>query len=171
MPQSFPKLGLLSRLGNAVSAPAEEVDKRLGELLDSARRSRALFGPKSDAISAIWDVAAEAGQPDWNGEGALAVDPIAAANAVTFIQTLPGSVAMPEVSPEPDGGISLDWIESQTRVFSVSIGPKRSLPFAWLDGTSHGYGVVSFDGEDMPNRVLNEISRIRINGTPSIGTE
>ena len=157
---------MLTRLRNAVSSPAEELDRKLGDVVASTHRSRALFGSKSDAISAIWAVAAEAADGNWNGEGAVAVHPVTAGNAVTFIQTLPTFVAMPEVSPEPDGGISLDWIESRTRVFSVSIGRNRSLPFAWLEGTARGYGVVSFDGEDMPARVLDEISRLRINGAP-----
>jgi hypothetical protein len=169
MPESFPKLGALSRLRNAVSPPAEDVSNKLADVLRAEQRSRALFGSKSDAISAVWSVATEASEADWNGEGANAVDPLAASNAVTFIETLPAFVAMPEVSPEPDGGISLDWIESRTRIFSVSIGSKRALPFAWLDGNARGYGVVSFDGQEMPNRVLDEITRIRINAHSSVG--
>jgi hypothetical protein len=169
MPESFPKLGPLSRLPNAVSPPAEEVKNKLADVFSAQQRSRALFGLKSDAIAEVWSVAAEASEPDWNGEGALAVDPMTASNAVIFIQSLPPSVPMPEVSPEPDGGISLDWIESRARVFSVSIGSKQSLPFAWLDGNARGYGVLSFDGEETPNRVLDEISRIRINGNSSVG--
>ena len=169
--KTFPALGTLTRLRNAVSGPAEELDRKLGDVVVSTQRSWALFGTKSDAISAIWAVAAEAAEENWNGEGALAIHPAAATNAVTFIQTLPACVAMPEVSPEPDGGISLDWIQSRKRIFSVSIGRNRSLPFAWLDGASRGYGVVSFDGEDMPNRVLDEISKLRIDGASSVGVE
>lgn len=171
MSTALSKPAVLARLRNAVSSPAEDVGRKLDAVFASAQRSRVLFGSKSDAISAIWNVALEAGENDWNGEGAFAVHPTAATNAVMFIHTLPASVAMPEISPEPDGGISLDWIESQTRIFSVSIGPNRAIPFAWLDGTSRGYGVVSFDGEDTPNRVLDEISRIRIDGTTALGIE
>ncbi len=160
---------MLGRLRNAVSSSAEELDRKLGAIVMSSQRSWALFGSKSDAISSVWAVAAEAAEEGWNGEGAIAIHPATAANAVTFIHTLPTFVAMPEVSPEPDGGISLDWIQSRTRIFSVSIGRNRSLPFAWLDGTSRGYGVVSFDGEDMPNRVLDEISKIKIDGVSSVG--
>jgi hypothetical protein len=167
MSESIPKLGPLLRLGNAVSPSAEEVDKKLAEVVIAEERSRALAGSKLDAISAVWDVAAEASQEDWNGEGAIAVDSVTAGNAVRFIQTLPAFLTMPEISPEPDGGISLDWIESRARVLSISIGRSRSLPIAWLDGNTRGYCVVSFD-EDMPNRVLNEIATIRINGSSSV---
>ncbi len=156
------------RLGNAVSPSAEEVDRKLANVFSAEHRSRALGGSKSDAISAVWNVASDASEHDWNGEGALAVDSMTAGNAVQFIQSLPSFYAMPEVSPEPDGGISLDWIESRTRVLSISISRKRSLPIAWLDGNTRGYCVVSFDGEEMPSRVLNEIANIRINGSSSV---
>lgn len=169
MPQTFSTFATLARLRNAVSTPAEEVERKLGYVVASAQRSRALFGSHSDAIAAVWAVAGEAAEENWNGEGALPIDPAAAANAIMFIETLPTSAAMPEVSPEPDGAISLDWIESRSRMFSVSIGRNRCLPFAWLDGTARGYGVVSFDGEDMPDRVLGEIARIRVNGTATVG--
>jgi hypothetical protein len=163
MPESL-STTILARLRNAVSSPAEELDKKLAAVLAAAQQSRALFGTRSDAISAIWSVASEAAEDDWNGEGAFGVDPVAASNAVGFIQTLPDSVAMPEISPDPDGALSLDWIESRTRAFSISVGRNRSLAFAWLDGTARGYGVVSFDGEDVPTRVLDEVSKIRIDG-------
>lgn len=168
MPKSIPTLGSVIRIGNAVSPFAEEVDRKLAAVVRAEEGSRALAGSKSDAISAVWNVAADASEEDWNGEGALAVHPMTAANAVQFIQALPAFVAMPEVSPEPDGGISLDWIESRTRVLSLSIGRNRSLPMAWLDGNIRGYCVVSYNGEDMPSHLLNEIATIRIDGSPSV---
>ena len=168
MSKSFPAIGVLARLRSGVSGSAEEVDRKLGDVFTSSQRSRALFGSKSDAISAVWAVATEAAEEDWNGEGALAVHGVAAANALVSFKRFPHLCNARSLA-EPDGGISLDWIQSRTRIFSVSIGCNRCLPFAWLDGTSRGYGVVSFDGEDMPNRVLDEISKIRIDGTSSSG--
>ena len=171
MPEVIPKIGSVVRLANAVSPWAGEVDRKLADVYSSEQRSRALGGSRSDAISAVWSVAREASVRDWDGEGAVAVDPLTAGNAVRFIQALPSFVAMPEVSPEPDGGISLDWIESRTRILSISIGRSSALPMAWLDGNIRGYCVVSYDGEQMPNGLLDQISTIRIDGNSSVRTQ
>lgn len=166
MPELISPKTILARLRNAVSTPAGELDDKIGAIIASAQRSRSLFGLKSDAIAAIWSVAAEAAEDDWNGEGALAIDPMTAGNAVAFLDTLPPFARLPEISAEPSGALSLDWIHSRTKMFSVSVGRSRSLALAWLDGTAHGYGVVSFDGEDVPPRILDEVLKLQPDGAP-----
>ena len=61
---------------------------------------------------------------------------------------------MPEFAPEPDGAISLDWIQSRHRLFTLSISASNRLAYAWLDGTDKGHGVARFDGRTIPRRVL-----------------
>jgi hypothetical protein len=42
----------------------------------------------------------------------------------------------------------------------VSVGPSGRLAFAWLDGVEKGHGVVRFDGQDVPRRILEGIKAI-----------
>ena len=76
------------------------------------------------------------------------------------MRVLPDDVPMPELAPEPDGAISLDWVHSRARVFSISAGRSDRLAYAWLDGTDSGHGVARFDGERIPPLVLDAIREI-----------
>jgi hypothetical protein len=76
------------------------------------------------------------------------------------VRALPDGIPLPEFAPEPDGSISLDWILSRNRLFSVSIGHSSRLAFAWLDGADNGHGVARFDGQNVPPRVLEGIKCI-----------
>lgn len=88
-------------------------------------------------------------------------------NAAAFIRALPVGIPIPEFASEPDGMISLDWITSHRRVFSVSIGTSRRLAFAWLDGTDTGHGVARFDGAAIPRKILDGILQIIDHGNPT----
>ena len=103
---------------------------------------------------------AECAEPDWDGHGAVAIDPIAILLTGRFVRALPEGVPLPEFTPEPDGSISLDWIRSRNRLFSLSIGRSNRLAYAWLDGADKGHGVVTFDSQNVPPRVLEGIKGI-----------
>jgi hypothetical protein len=140
--------------GHAISSEARLVYARTSEVQDFAEQSQALFGEKASAISQIHELAEEYAEQNWDGENALAISPTAIQTAIDFIRLLPKDIPLPEFAPEPDGAISLDWIESRHKVFSLSIGESNRLAFAWLDGTSQGHGVEYFDGEEIPSKVL-----------------
>ena len=169
MPEAFSTVGLLvgytmlnaaARGGSAVSQEARAVQCSAFAVVAKTEESIALFGEKANAISQVWSLASECAEGDWNGEGAEAIDEIAATLAIDFIRALPDRMSLPESSPEPDGAISLDWIESRHRLFSISVGPRNRLAYAWIDGSDRGHGVASFDGETIPPRILQGITEI-----------
>jgi hypothetical protein len=96
------------------------------------------------------------------------VDPCAIFTAESFLRALPDGIALPEFSIEPDGSISLDWIESRNRLISISVGMNNRLAYAWLDGTNKGHGVENFDGQQIPKRLIDGITTILRNGNASI---
>jgi hypothetical protein len=120
-------------------------------------QSIVLFGEQRRCISDILNVAAEHAESGWDGEGANPVSPLAVDRAIAFIRALPRSFPMPEVAPEPDGSISLDWIHAHSRIFSVSVGSSDRLAFAWIDGTDRGHAVARFDGDRIPPLVIEQI--------------
>ena len=111
----------------------------------------------------LWALADECSEPGWDGDDALPLDHRAVFKAITFIQALPEGVPLPEFAPEPDGSLSLDWISSRNRLFSLSVGTDDRLSYAWLDGTDKGHAVARFDGESVPPRILEGIIAI-LNG-------
>src|SRR2546421_1351301 len=115
---------------------------------------------KSAAISQIRALVTECAESGWDGNGAKPVSQGAASQAIDLIRALPDGIALPEFAPEPDGSISLDWIQSRSRLFSLSAGPSRLLAYAWLDGEDRGHAVAAFDGATVPWGVLEKIRGI-----------
>ncbi len=149
-----------ARGGSAVSPEAQSVQRHAIAMMESVERSRALFGEKAVALSLLRKLAIECGRENWDGNDANAVDSLAVAMAEDFIRALPESVPLPDFAPEPDGAISLDWSESRSRIFSLSIGNSFRLPYAWLDGADKGHGVARFDGVAVPKKILEGIAAI-----------
>lgn len=124
---------------------------------------------KAAAIAQIGALAKECSEPDWDGEDARPLDRLAALLAAIFIRALPDDIALPEFAPQPDGSISLDWIQSRNRLFTLSAGATDRLAYAWLDGTDKGHAVARFDGEHVPSRVLEGIRGITNGGNGALG--
>ena len=156
--------GGYARPGSAISVEAETIGEAARGLIEYAERSQALFGEKAAAISQLQELADECAEPDWDGYGARAVNQAAVRTAEDFLRALPDGIPLPEFAPEPDGAISLDWIRSRNRMFSISVGTSNRLAHAWLDGTNKGHAVVWFNGEIIPREILE-----RIRGTMNHG--
>ncbi len=159
-PNVFAALNPFVREESAVSPEAQAVTRGGTAVNETIEHSEALFGKKSAAISQLNEIADECGEQNWDGSGARAIDLQALLEAEDFIRALPPDVALPEFAPEPDGSISLDWINSRNRLFSTSVGGGNRLAFAWLDGTDKGHGVAYFDGAKVPRRILEGINAI-----------
>jgi len=149
-----------ARGGSAISFEAKAAQKEASTLVQSAERSQALFGAKAAVISQLRALANECADGNWDGNGAHPVNPVAVFMAESFVRAIPSTLPLPELAPEPDGSVSLDWIQSRNRLFSLSVGPNNRLAYAWLDGTDKGHGVASFDRERIPQRVLEGINAI-----------
>lgn len=156
------------RMRSAVSEAAGNVRENVCAVIASAERSQALFGDKANAISQVWSLVNEHGVENWNEDSAQPVNELAARNATELVRLLPADIPMPEFSAEPDGAISLDWIESRHRLLSVSIGTTNRFPYAWLDGSNRGHAVAVFDGQQIPDRVLAEIRKLKANGDSAV---
>ena len=143
--------------GSAVSSEASAIRHLAVGLMKFGERSQSLFGAKAIALSSLNTLANECSAPGWDGHDASAIESIALHQAEALVRALPDGVPMPEFAPEPDGSISLDWIESRNRVFSISIGRSHRLAYAWLDGTDKGHAVARFDGSKIPPRLLEAI--------------
>jgi len=161
-------LRLVAHRRSGVSAAAQVVYRAASRGVDPGERSEALFGPKRAAISGIWALVYESRQMGDESEDAEPISPHAAELAIDFIRALPDDVPLPEFAWEPDGSISLDWMQSRHRVFSVSIGDGYGLPYAWLDGADRGHAVAWFDREMIPPRILEGIRRIMESGNAAV---
>lgn len=165
----FASLNAYARRGNGVSAEADALRDAATAVVESIERSQMLFGGKAASISSLRALANECLETGWNGEGASPVNPVAVAIAEEFIRVFPDGLPLPEFSIDPDGSVSLDWIQSRTRLFSLSIGATNRLAYAWLDGTDRGHGVARFTGDRVPQRIVEGIGTIINYGNAVVG--
>jgi hypothetical protein len=156
----YSALNVYARGGSAVSSEARAVRNAAAALVEATERSQVLFGEKAASLSQLWSLAADCGEADWDGLGASPINTDAILNAQDIVRALPTDFPLPEFAAEPDGSVSLDWIESQNRIFSVSASAGSRLAYAWLDGSDRGHGVAQFDGARIPIRVLEGIRDI-----------
>lgn len=156
-----------ARGSSAVSSEARAVRDAVCAVVEQAERSQALFGDKAAAISQLRTLANECGEPSWDGDDACPLNPMAVFLAETFVRALPTSIPLPEFAAEPDGAISLDWIQSRNCLFSISVGSNHRLAYAWLDGADKGYAVARFDGDRIPPRIVEGITAIMGHGNTS----
>lgn len=156
----YSALAAYSRAGSAISPESAAARRSAFAVVESGERSQALFGGKSGAISELQALANECAEEGWDGEGAVAMNPRAVSIAQDFIRALPDGFPLPEFAPEPDGSVSLDWTASRHRRFTLSIGSRNRLAYAWFDGTDRGHAVARFDGDIIPHRILDGIQSI-----------
>ncbi len=164
----YSALSIYARGGSAVSMEARAAQQAATAVVEATERSQVLFGEKVAALFQLRALAAECREEDWDGAGAAPIDTGAVANAEDIVRALPAGFLIPEFAAEPDGSISLDWIESRSRIFSISAGAGSRLAYAWLDGSDRGHGVARFDGEKIPDRVLEGIRAIMGYGNTSV---
>ena len=164
----FSALYALARPGSAVSQTAQNMRSVATSAVDAVERSRALFGEKASVISRIWEISNECGEPGWDGDNAVPISRLAVFNAIAVIRALPSGVPLPEIAPEPDGAVSLDWLRSRQQMFSLSAGENDRIAYAWLDGTDKGHGVARFDGLCVPQRILDGIRATMSHDYPAV---
>jgi len=169
-PLGYADLYAYARGSSAISSEARAAQKTASAVVKSAERSQVLFGQKSVAISKIVALANEYAEAGWDGDEAAPIDWAAVNTTVEFIRAMPDDLPLPEFAPEPDGSISLDWIQSRNRLFSLSAGSTDRLAYAWLDGSDKGHGVARFDGERIPLRIIEGIIGIMNHGNATLGS-
>lgn len=153
---------------SAVSNEAEEIREATRAVISEGERSQALFGGKAVLLSELVELKDECAEEGWDGNGAHPIDFAAVLQVARFLRALPDRVPLPEISPEPDGSVSLDWIQSRSRLFSVSVSGGNRLAYVWVDGTDSGHAVERFNGQSIPLRILQGIEAVVGTGNATV---
>ena len=79
--------------------------------------------------------------------------------AVQFAYCLPRFAPLPEVSVDPDGEISFDWLSSTGEMFSVSVNKENRLAYAgWFGEKSRIHGIEQLV-ENCPQEIIRGIQK------------
>jgi hypothetical protein len=98
------------------------------------------------ATAALEQIRAECRRDDWDGPNSAPVTDMTIAATADFARAmyhlLPVNVPPPDIIPEGDGDISVDWIISPSEIFSVSVSERSTVSFAGQfgrEGGEHGW--------------------------------
>ena len=150
-------LGLSTASGTSVAA--QTIHTMAIELNESQELAVISLRPFA-SLTELAHAAEEATHDDWDGYGGHAVQSETIALARAFIDQLPAFVPPPDVTPEPDGEISLDWRAGPWRTFSVSIGPQGRLTYAGLFGRVPNARGTEVLGDFIPASILTGLTRL-----------
>jgi hypothetical protein len=89
----------------------------------------------------------------------IPVDQETADMGVEFASRLPRFAPIPEISPDPDGEISFDWIQASGRMFSVSVNKSGRLAYAgWFGENSRVHGIEKL-ADRLPKAIADGLER------------
>ena len=153
--------GLLFPLptSGGISPAAVDLRNIIQGALSALAMSLAVRQTAEAAIAELRRLQQVAAEVNWDGYGALPLDPRSAEQALKFIQALPTTVPAPDVSADPDGEVDLLWQRDPTRTISVSVGPNGKLTYAALMGTAQTFGTEWLSNE-IPQTILESLARV-----------
>ena len=141
-------LGLRDWASTGVSDAAYRLKQALEESLEHYLESRLEF--LLPEIESLHDVSDGDSTP-------VDIDTIRA--ATQFAYSLPRFGPLPEVSADPDGEISFDWVGPSGELFSVSVNSQNRLAYAgWFGETSRIHGIEQL-AEGCPQQIVRGIEK------------
>ncbi len=112
------------------------------------------------ALDELYHLYQEYSVENWDGYGAVPISETAYREAETLVRLLPSFVPAPDILPEPDGGIGLDWDKGANFSFTISVTGNHVLAYAGLFGENNEtYGTENFAG-NLPKAILDNLKRL-----------
>jgi len=110
------------------------------------------------ALADLARVAREGAKEGWDGYHAKPVTLTTCDRVRAFLSGLPLWMSAPDIVPEADGEIAIEWYVAPDQTFSISIGESGPLHYAGLFGHDEEvHGVAPFS-DNVPQNVLQFIS-------------
>jgi len=117
------------------------------------------LGRQDQVLRSLAEVLKECSKEGWDGYEALPINEDAYLEAKRLILSLPITIPMPEVTPEPTGEMALEWSRGNRRVFIASVSGKNQIVYAGLFGINKTHGIEYF-GDSLPSAILENLRRL-----------
>lgn len=129
------------------------------EIQRQMRNGSLVFDPpeRRELKQLLRELGKECAAPNWDGEGAAAVDEGTLRKALRFVDVLPMGMPEPEPAVHPDGEIAFSWIGTRGHRLSVALGPIGRITFAFRRLPTKVNGT-EFLGDRIPDALLEHIA-------------
>ncbi len=142
-----------------VSAESRMLQNLVGEAFKKVKDNVTNEKRLVEAIATLEEIYKECNKPNWDGYGAKPLDKAAYNEALKLLDMIPPSFPMPEIVPEPDGGIGLEWSTGRRSIFTISLNGRSTLNYAGLFGVDKTYGTAHFM-DSLPPTIVDIIRRL-----------
>jgi len=138
---------------SGVSPESESLAKMRSMIGGHLIQNLFLGADRMDVANELASVFEDCSQTNWDAYGALPLSQEAFQETLSFLRSMPLDLARPEVVPEPDGDIALEWKGTGGRTFIVSFDGTSAATFAGLLGGGNKiHGTSRFIGS-MPQNI------------------
>ena len=110
-------------------------------------------------------IAEECSEVGWDGYQALPVDSATCERTKAFLENLPSWIPSPEIVPESDGELAVEWYHASGPALSISIGKDGPLHYAALFGNDQEVQGVEPFIECVPRPLVELISEFVRSGS------
>ncbi len=116
---------------------------------------------KKAIIGEVKLILAECFEANWDGHGSLPISIRSLGNAVNFYkEKLSEGIRFPEITPEPDGQVALEWYGPAGASFSISFDENNYFSYANVlkNNRSHSSGKVeTIDTKTIRRQIQNTL--------------
>jgi len=112
------------------------------------------------ALKVLYEVYQECSEANWNGYDAIPMSQEAYFEARELLRMIPSSYPMPDILPEPNGEIGLEWYKDKDFVFAITVGGKNRITYAGLFGKDNETHGTEFFADSLPKVISENIERI-----------
>ncbi|MDO9319335.1 MAG: hypothetical protein Q7V56_14185 [Gammaproteobacteria bacterium] len=138
------------------SEQAAKTRNRAADAQQHLAESAYACNPRRKFDENIQTILSECGSKNWDGYGAEAISREALLNAIHFYhEKLQSDVPYPELTPEPDGEVALEWYGHGGSSCSISFSEKNYVSFASVIKGSRVRGAA--EASDINVRVIKEL--------------
>lgn len=122
-------------------------------------RKAETLGRLDEVLYSLYELCRECSVEGWDGYDALPIAEDACDEAKRFIRSLPVNFPMPEIVPEPNGGIGLEWSKGNRLIFVAGVNGKNEIVYAGLFGMNKSHGTEYF-GDTLPQVIIENLKRL-----------
>lgn len=94
---------------------------------------------------------------NWNGYNAPPIRKKVYKEAKKIIENLPPNIPMPDIVPEPDGDIGLDWYKEEHFGFTISVSGNNKINYAGVFGEGNTTSGNMYFKESIPSIIIYHI--------------
>ena len=152
-----PKGEYLIRSGYA-GRTAQEMDDDLQEN-DYLLSQSAYLYPAAFCYEMLCEIVENCSEQGWDGFDAIPIDREVYFKVLSLIHNFPVGIPAPDLVPENDGAITLEWQVNQKQELSVSINKDNVCYFVFIDGSEKRKGSYVLQ-ESLPPFLINMINQI-----------